>query len=638
MNNSLLILVIGAALNLGLGLIVLIKAQKVVIRTLFSLLTLSLVLWSITNYFSVFFADPIITLILMRLVMFFAVLQCVFFLLFALSFPEGKLSIKLKIFIPYVILVLATLFITMSPYMFSAVNIDPIKNSRSPVIDKGMLLFLITAVGSLVLGFIILIKKYLRAEKSTRDQIRFLFIGILSMFALMLFFNFVLPVVFKVDTFVYLGVYFLLPFVGFTTYGIVAKGLFDIKLILTETGSIIVILALAIQTFSSSNKDQLLINMILLIIVSLGGYLLIKSVKQEIKRRQEIERLAKKLDEANQHLEELDEAKDNFLSMASHELNTPIAAIMGYLSMIIEEKSCGKLNPKLARYLDTIFASSQRLARLVKDLLNVSRIESNRVHIIYSEVQIEDVIKQAVAEIAIKAKEVGHKLTFEKPSKKLPKTWLDIPRIVEVMINLIGNAIKYTDPGGKIVVNCHTDDDRIIVSVEDNGRGIPKDKSDHIFEKFCQVDVLKDQVKGTGLGMFISKNLIALHKGKLWFKSSVDPEEHGTTFYFSLPILKDKPFDPNEGEGALFQTGKPKTTTEATTSITAAELKCEIDKADGKESSSTNCKDKADTKIDDPASLKLRGTSKTVTPIPTKDSPLVTASFPENSDDSKAKD
>ncbi len=207
-----------------------------------------------------------------------------------------------------------------------------------------------------------------------------------------------------------------------------------------------------------------------------------------------------------------------------------------------------------------------------------------------------------------------------------------MPRIVEVLINLIGNSIKYTEPGGKIEVACHADDDRIIVSVEDNGRGIPKDKYDHVFEKFTQVNVLTDQIKGTGLGMFISKNLIALHKGKLWFKSSVDKNDHGTIFYFSLPILKEKPFDPNEGEGALFQTGKPKTTTEPTTSITIAEVKCEVDKADGKESSSTNCKDKTlpsheategktDGKEDDPTSPKLRGTSKTVTPIPTKDSP-----------------
>jgi len=612
MNNALLILIIGAALNLGLGLIVLTKAKSLVVRILFFMLTLSLVLWSITNYFSVMASDQTTILFLMRLVMFFAVLQCIFFLLFAFSFPEGKVNIKLRLLIPYVILAVITLVITMSPYMFSSVSLDAIKHSRSPVVDKGMLLFLATAVGSLVVGFVSLIRKYLKVGSSVKEQIRFLFIGVLTMFALMFFFNFILPVVFKIDTYVYLGVYFLLPFVGFTTYGIVTKGLFNIKVILTETGSIIVILALAIQTFLSKNKEQFLVNIILLIIVSLGGYLLIKSVKQEIKRREEIEKLAKKLDEANMHLTELDEAKDNFLSMASHELNTPIAAILGYLSMIIDEKNCGKLDPKLAKYLNTIFSSSQRLAGLVKDLLNVSRIESNRIHIIYSEAQIEDVIEQAISEVKIKADEVGHKLTYERPKAKLPKTYLDQPRITEVLINIIGNAIKYTDPPGKIEVKCHADDGKIVVSIEDNGRGIPKEKYDHVFEKFTQVNVLTDQVKGTGLGMFISKNLIAMHKGKLWFKSSVDKDDHGTIFYFSLPVLKEKPFDPHEGEGALFQTGKPKPedVKPADTAAIGTTTESSETKTEKKESAPT--------------------------PIPSKDSPSATTSA-ETPADSKVK-
>jgi DNA topoisomerase VI subunit B len=146
----------------------------------------------------------------------------------------------------------------------------------------------------------------------------------------------------------------------------------------------------------------------------------------------------------------------------------------------------------------------------------------------------------------------------------LPKTWLDKDRITEVVINIIGNAIKYTEPPGKIEVKAHTDGDKIVVSIEDNGRGIPKDRQAHIFEKFAQGDVLKDQVKGTGLGMFITKNLIELHKGKVWFKSTTDADDHGTTFYFTIPILKEKPFDPHEGEGALFQTGKSKAQSQET--------------------------------------------------------------------------
>jgi hypothetical protein len=106
-------------------------------------------------------------------------------------------------------------------------------------------------------------------------------------------------------------------------------------------------------------------------------------------------------------------------------------------------------------------------------------------------------------------------------------------------------------------VRAQADTSKIVVSIQDNGRGIPPDKYNHIFEKFTQVNVLKDEVKGTGLGMFISKNLIEMHKGQIWFKSSVDPQDHGTTFFFSVPILRQKPADPHEGEGALFALKAP---------------------------------------------------------------------------------
>jgi signal transduction histidine kinase len=131
----------------------------------------------------------------------------------------------------------------------------------------------------------------------------------------------------------------------------------------------------------------------------------------------------------------------------------------------------------------------------------------------------------------------------------MPLTWFDVTRIMEVIINIIGNSIKYTDPGGKIEASVSADDKFITVAIKDNGRGIPKEKQDQVFSKFTQVDVLKDEVKGTGLGMYISKTFIELHKGKIWFES--EGEGKGTTFFFSLPILKDKPVDPHEGEGAV---------------------------------------------------------------------------------------
>lgn len=545
-----IILAFGAALNLGLGLTVLLKSKERIIKTTFFLLTLSLVLWSLMNYFSVTYISANLTLLFMRLVMSFAVLQAVFFLLFSISFPENKLKVSKKILIGYIILTVITLIITVSPLLFSGVTIDPVKNTRSPQVAPGMLFFLVTAVGSVVSGFIVLIKKYLKfTDRVVKGQIRFLFIGVSMMFFLMIVFNFLLPVVFKVSNFVYLGTYFVLPFVGFTTYAIITKKLFDLKLILTETAVLMVITALGAQALLSRTTDKIVLNGFIFSIVAYGGYLLIKSVKEEIRRREEIQRLANDLEVANEHLKEVDKLKDDFLSMASHELNTPIAAIKGYLSMILVEGLGGKIPAKARTYLESVYTSSERLANMVKDLLNVSRIESGRIHIIWEQKPIEDVINQAVIEVMPKVKEAHHTLTFEPPKHKMPLTWFDTTRITEILINMLGNSIKYTPDGGKIVIRTISDDEKIVVSVEDNGKGIPKTRENAVFEKFSQVDVLKDEVKGTGLGMYIAKKFIGLHKGKIWFHS--DGEGKGATFFFSLPILKTKPFDPHEGEDAV---------------------------------------------------------------------------------------
>lgn len=400
----------------------------------------------------------------------------------------------------------------------------------------------------------VLIKKYKFLTQINKSKIAYLLVGIFLFAIFNAIFNVFFPIfVPNGKAFYQFGDYSTIFLVTLTAYAIVKHQLFNVKLIATETAVIALSILLFVQVFLSDNTSESLLKGLVWILATYGGYVLVKSVKVEIMQKEKLAKLASELENANTKLKELDEAKDNFLSMASHELNTPIAAISGYLSMIIDEEIAGKLNTKMRTYLTNVFVSSKRLAALVRDLLNVSRIESNRIHIIYTEGHIEDTIQQSISEIKIKADEVGHKLIFKKPEHRLPKFWFDQSRITEVIINFIGNAIKYTDPGGKIVVNAHADEKKVIVSVSDNGRGIPADRANHIFEKFAQVDVLKDQVKGTGLGMFISKNLVEMHKGKIWFKSSVDPVDHGSTFYFSLPIVKEKPFDKFEGQGEVIR-------------------------------------------------------------------------------------
>lgn len=583
--------------------------KKNLVNKSFALFTFISATWLISDFLAYQTSLADFQLIINRII--FAIICFLVLTLawFVYLFPRP--IFKIPVIIQYIVLILGSfigIFALLTGLIVKNVTIESWGSNL--VLGNYFLIFAIYVSVLAIFPVIILIIKLIKFKNIEKTQIKYFSYGIASFAVLNLLFNMIIPSITKTFEFGRFGTYSTIIFIGFTAYAILKAHLFNIKVILTETAVVIINIILAVQIFSSVTIIEGLLRTVFLAIVVYGSLLLLKSVRNEIKQKEDLQKLSKKLDEANQHLEELDEAKDNFLSMAAHELNTPIAAIEGYLSMIIDEKMAGELNPKATGYLQNIFISSKRLAGLVKDLLNVSRIESNRVHLIYTEEHIEAVIDQSITEVKIKADEVGHKLIFEKPKTALPKTWFDVDRITEVVINMIGNAIKYTEPPGKIVVSAHTDGDKIVIAIEDNGRGIPKDKYDHVFEKFVQVNVLTDQVKGTGLGMFISKNLIEMHKGKVWFKSSVDEKDHGTTFYFSLPILKEKPFDPHQGEGALFQTGS--TSQKRIADVTDKQITPDTAKPDQNAKPETNSKPEEAPKTDE--AVKPEADAKTTDP------------------------
>lgn len=403
-----------------------------------------------------------------------------------------------------------------------------------------------------VLGILPLIRffwVYKKSNKEQKNQLKYFFLGLGIFIAFVLLIYMGVQNITGTDQYYRYGNYSAVFLIGFTAYAIIKHHLFDIRVILTEVAVILINIVSAVQVFTANSITEAVFRFIFLAVILAGSLLLVRSVKREIEQRKKIQKLAADLEAANAQLKKMDELKDDFISMASHELNTPVSAIKGYLSMILEEGIGGKIPAQVRDYLEKVYSASQRLGTMIKDLLNVSRIESGRIHLIYEQKPIENLIEQAIGEIMSKAKEVHHSLTFKKPASPMPLTWFDVTRIMEVLINLIGNAIKYTDPGGKIETSVSANDKFITISVKDNGRGIPKDKQDQLFSKFAQVDILKDEIKGTGLGMYISKKFIELHSGKIWFKS--EGEGKGTTFYFTLPILKDKPHDPHEGEGAV---------------------------------------------------------------------------------------
>ena len=252
-----------------------------------------------------------------------------------------------------------------------------------------------------------------------------------------------------------------------------------------------------------------------------------------------------KLKEANIYLADLDKLKDEFISMASHELNTPLAAIEGYLSMVLDE-GLGKVDPKAKEYLGRAYDSSKRLAELILDLLNVSRIEQGRLKMKFAKTNLADLAESVIHELQLKVDTKKLYLKLDANHTKVPQTYCDPDRIREIFVNLVGNAIKFTEKGGITIKISHVAD-HIRCEVIDTGRGIAKVDQTKLFQKFSQVNRQLDEHQGTGLGLYISKNFTELHKGRIWVESE---DGKGSDFIFELPILRSAP---KEVPGAILE-------------------------------------------------------------------------------------
>lgn len=252
--------------------------------------------------------------------------------------------------------------------------------------------------------------------------------------------------------------------------------------------------------------------------------------------------LEKKVDEAtfdlkiaNTKLKEMSALKDEFVSVASHELRAPMTTIKGYLSMVLEGDT-GKVDKKTREFLENAYEGNERMIRLVNNMLNVSRIESGRLVISLEDIQIEDAIDHVVKDFQIEARDHGLKLNFVKPKVVLPKVRVDPDRIREVIANLVNNAIKFT-AHGSVTVRVSLKKETVVVEVSDTGVGISPENQKKLFQKFSQVGGSKSAMeKGSGLGLYICRNLVEGFGGRVWLESVVGK---GTSFFFSLPIIKN---------------------------------------------------------------------------------------------------
>jgi len=254
---------------------------------------------------------------------------------------------------------------------------------------------------------------------------------------------------------------------------------------------------------------------------------LTKTLEKRVRER------TKELQESYEKLKVLNRTKSEFISMASHQLRTPLSAIKGYISMIIEG-TYGELPPKIKERMKNIFYSNERLIKIINDLLSISKIELGKMELEKTPIQIEDLVQSCYNEMEIEAKKKGLKFIFEKPETPLPKIELDSLKIRQVILNLIDNAIRYTQQG-EINLKLVKTNSSILFLVKDTGGGLTKEEEKDIFEGFTRGSAgLNFFIEGSGLGLYIAKKFLELHNGKIWAESQ--GKNKGSTFYLELPL------------------------------------------------------------------------------------------------------
>ena len=412
------------------------------------------------------------------------------------------------------------------------------------VFGKGFLLYAFYILAFIFVWVGLLVKKYRESAGIFKTAIRELLIavGVASVTAVLM--SLFSPIfasgghdLFWIG---HLAVILLIPL---TTYILVKYNFWNIKIIATELFISIVVLVLITELFLASSLLDLFIKTVIAMLIIFSSSFFVASVKREIESKERIVRLSQDLDTISKRLKILDKKKSEFLSIASHHLRDPLTAIKGYASML-SEGSFGDLSRPVLEAIEKIFVSSGHLVTMISDFMDISRIESGDMNYNFKDVDMKKLFLILADEMKQSA-EHSH-LVFtatvdEGPSEDEEYVTVgDEGKLRQVVSNLIDNSIKYT-PHGEISMLLYKSPDKkkIIFSLSDTGIGMSELTKEKIFKKFSRAEgVSKVYTEGTGLGLYVAKEIVKKHEGRIWAESK--GEGHGSSFFVELDAKKSQ--------------------------------------------------------------------------------------------------
>ncbi|GIW66737.1 MAG: hypothetical protein KatS3mg095_0635 [Candidatus Parcubacteria bacterium] len=511
-------------LNVLLGFSVLLQAPKKEKHILFFfLLSLSIICWAISLLLYGFQQKESLAFLAAKTAYFFALLVSLFLLLFTINFCSFSNFIykRYQLIINIFLLSIAIfwLFAIYSNYVISGhMAFDSVRNLKFGPL---YFLYLIFISLSFIISLYLILKEYFIYKSQLKKyQILSVLIGILISIIGGIITNAILPSI-GILNYYWLGpIFTLFTVIGFFI-GITAFNLFNIKIISTQIFSFLVWLGILIYLISPH------LNIIIKIFIFIGtiviSLLLIQSVYQEIEQRE-------KLAELNQKLEYQYNLRGKILSIISHQIRSPLVNIREFVRFLING-TYGTISEKVNEILIRIEKNINEELNLVNDLADFRKIEEGQFEYNFNSFNLIEIIKDVfeIYQPLAKNKNLELKLNVQYDQLQI---YGDKERLKQVLINLVDNAIKYTDQGW-VEIEIIKKDKEILIIVKDSGRGINKENLETIFEEFICLDKKKN-ILGTGLGLYLSKKIIEAHNGKIWAES--EGENKGSNFYIKIPL------------------------------------------------------------------------------------------------------
>lgn len=506
---------INAATSILLGIFVYFQDRKSTANKYFSLFAFSVAFWSIAYIFWQQEQDRQSALWFIRIAMIGAIFIPVFYFHFVASLV--KLADKTKVFLifGYISAILFAFSDLFTPYFIQGVS-PKLSFLFWPEPGPAFHVFLLMFFGYAVASWYLLLYSWKKVEGIRKDQILYVFWGTFIGFLggstnYFLWYDIPIPPA---------GNWAVAVYVAMIAYAIVTKKLFDVKVVLTEILVGVIALLLLANIFPSQAPFEYLWKGALFAAFLFAGYLLIKSVLREVEQREK--------------LEELSKAKSEFMSIASHQLRTPLSIVKGYLSLM-REGSFGKTTEKQQEVLGKVYATNDEMMNMVNDLLNVTRAEEGRLQYSFEKTDLKELVQTITKGLEVSARKKNLELRCSVP-QDLVFINADKDKLGQVVSNLIDNAIKYTEQGAIEVQLTTPKPGTSLIAVKDTGLGIRKEEMPQLFESFTRGKAgTKLWTKGSGMGLYIAKQFVSAHKGKIWAES--EGEGKGSAFFVELPLI-----------------------------------------------------------------------------------------------------